>query len=129
VLLALLIALLLLALTTAAIATADHTGTVTTIPDGGAAGGPALYLPQGDLLNVRNIQGGVIGDPNLDIGAGSTEHPGNLILNWDVGVGTYIYDGRYGELLGAQKGCIRLFAGRCITPRDARRLTRWLKKR
>jgi hypothetical protein len=63
-------------------------------PTGGAAGGPALYLPRGDILNVRNIQGGVIGDLNLDIGAGSTEHPGSIVLNYDVGRCTVIFDGR-----------------------------------
>jgi hypothetical protein len=67
-------------------------------PNGGAAGGPALYLPRGDILNVRNIQGGVIGDLNLDIGAGSTEHPGSIVLNYDVGRCTVIYDGRKHKL-------------------------------
>ena len=63
------------------------------VPNGGAAGGPALYLPRGDLLNVRNIQGGVVGDTNLDIGAGSTANPGDIVLNWDVGRRVLIYDG------------------------------------
>jgi hypothetical protein len=64
------------------------------IPNGGAAGGPALMLPHGDILNVRNIQGGIVEDPNLDIGAGSTEHPGDIALNFDVGRCVRIFDGR-----------------------------------
>jgi hypothetical protein len=64
------------------------------IPNGGAAGGPALMLPHGDILNVRNIQGGIVEDPNLDIGAGSTAHPGDIALNFDVGRCVRIFDGR-----------------------------------
>jgi hypothetical protein len=63
-------------------------------PRGGVEGGDALVLPRGDILNVRNIQGGVIGNTNLDIGAGSTQHPGNIVMNWDVGRKTLIYDGK-----------------------------------
>jgi hypothetical protein len=54
---------------------------------GGVAGGDALYIPRGDILNVRNIQGGVIGDTNLDIGAGSTQDPGSIAFQFDVGTG------------------------------------------
>lgn len=64
-----------------------------TIPGGGAAGGDALYLNRGDLIGVRNIQGGVVGDTNLDIGAGSTAEPGDIALNFDIGRDTLIYDG------------------------------------
>lgn len=66
----------------------------------GAAEGPgraSLYLPMGDLMGVRNIQGGTAGkggNLNLDIGAGSTEHPGDIVCNWDVGRRTRIYNGR-----------------------------------
>ena len=88
----------LLALAFAGAAWAGHQGSVTTVPDGGAAGGDALYLPRGDILNVRNIQGGVLGDLNLDIGAGSTEHPGNVVFNYDVGRCTVIFDGLKREL-------------------------------
>jgi len=67
------------------------------LPGGGAAGGDALMVPNGDIIGVRNIQGGTLADPpeslNLDIGAGSTEHPGDLVLNFDVGRDTLIYDG------------------------------------
>lgn len=65
---------------------------------GGAAGGDAIYLPRGDLLNVRNVQGGVPGGLNLDIGAGSTRHPGDVVLNYDVGRCTHIYNGRKRKL-------------------------------
>jgi hypothetical protein len=68
------------------------------VPHGGAAGGDALVIPNGDLQGVRNIQGGSLANPpeslNLDIGAGSTQDPGNLVLNYDVGRDTLIYDGR-----------------------------------
>lgn len=66
----------------------------------GAAEGPnrpSMYLPMGDILGVRNIQGGTAGaggNLNLDLGAGSTEHPGDIVLNWDVGKRTRIYNGR-----------------------------------
>lgn len=73
---------------------ASDYGAISIVPDGGAAGGDALYIPKGDILNVRNIQGGVIGDPNLDLGAGSEATPGNLVLQYDVGHKTIIYDGR-----------------------------------
>jgi hypothetical protein len=50
---------------------------------------PALGLNTGDIWGVRNIQGGWW-DPlrpsmlNLDVGAGSAEHPGILNLGADV---------------------------------------------
>ena len=51
-----------------------------------------------DVVGFRNIQGGKhTGDPqdlNLDIGAGSTLHPGNVVVNWDVGRCMNIYNGR-----------------------------------
>lgn len=67
---------------------------------GGAEGEhvASLWLTAGDILNVRNIQGGVKssdkGDLNLDIGAGSTEDPGTIVMNFDVGKGTEIFDGK-----------------------------------
>jgi hypothetical protein len=51
--------------------------------------GPRLTLDAGDIDGVRNIQGGKW-DPqrpsmlNLDVGAGSEEHPGQLLLGADV---------------------------------------------
>lgn len=63
----------------------------------GAAGGDALYLPMGDVLNVRNIQGGYQtgrrADLNLDLGAGNSTQRGDVVVNWDVGNRTLIYDG------------------------------------
>jgi hypothetical protein len=84
------------------------------IPNGGAAGGPALMLPHGDILNVRNIQGGIVEDPNLDIGAGSTEHPGDIALNFDVGRCVRIFDGRKhsaGAVLPARHHVLRQAEG------------------
>jgi hypothetical protein len=60
---------------------------------GGAAGGDAVYLPGGDLLNVRNIQGGTLGDLNLDLGAGNSHQRGNVVVNYDVGSDLLVYDG------------------------------------
>lgn len=55
---------------------------------GGHAGGDALHLPQGDLLNLRNIQGGTLAydpsDLNLDIGAGNEDNPARLGIGADV---------------------------------------------
>jgi len=67
-------------------------------PLGGVEGGDAIELAMGDILGVRNIQGGRHtgnrSDLNLDIGAGSTENPGDLALNYDVGRCVLIYNGR-----------------------------------
>ena len=78
---------------------------------------PALYGNGGDLMGWRNVQGGrlvhdaagnvIKGQLNLDLGAGSTEHPGNIVLNWDVGRSTQIYDG--------QKRLIASFSPRGVT--------------
>jgi hypothetical protein len=63
----------------------------------GANGGAALYLPLGDVLNVRNIQGGMVtpnrGDLNLDLGAGDSVNRGDIVLNYDVGRRVLIFDG------------------------------------
>src|SRR4051812_35112508 len=51
-----------------------------------------------DIRGPRNFQGGYRStDPrslNLDISAGSAEHPGDLVLNYDNGKRVLIYDGR-----------------------------------
>lgn len=72
----------------------DSYAPISIVPHSGAEGGDALVIPNGDIINVRNIQGGVITDPNLDIGAGSAAHRGVLSLNYDVGGRVIIYDGR-----------------------------------
>lgn len=63
------------------------------VPHGGASGGDALYLNSGDIIGPRNIQCGGPGRTPCDIGAGSTQDPSNLALNYDVGHDTLIYDG------------------------------------
>jgi hypothetical protein len=50
--------------------------------------------PGCDLLGYSNIQGGTADEPNLDIGAGSTDNPGAIVLNYDVGRTTAVYDGQ-----------------------------------
>ena len=66
-----------------------------------------LYIFNGDIANVRNIQGGNVHKPNLDIGAGAsggTSGPrGNIVLNWDVGNGTYVYNGRKRKLFSVNE--------------------------
>jgi hypothetical protein len=87
----------------------------------GANGGDALYLPMGDVLNVRNIQGGMVtsnpSDLNLDLGAGSSANRGDIVLNYDVGRRVLIYDG--------QKNVVAKFGARGIVfykkPRVVRR--------
>jgi hypothetical protein len=74
-------------------AAGEAPGRTTILRNGGAAGGDALVIPRGDILNVRNIQGGTASDPNLDLGAGSSTHRGVLALNYDVGRCVVIYDG------------------------------------
>jgi hypothetical protein len=67
------------------------------VAQAGANGGAALYLPMGDLLNVRNVQGGMVtgnrSDLNLDLGAGDSMNRGDIVLNYDVGKRVLIYDG------------------------------------
>lgn len=70
----------------------------------GAAAGPyvTLRLYRGDIINVRNIQGGVEGDLNLDISAGGEgDLAGALSLQYDNGSDTVIYDGKGHPLLRA----------------------------
>lgn len=62
----------------------------------GAAEGPqfpSLVGNRGDLRGWRNLQGGDAAKPNLDIGAGSTERPGAVVINYDIGRELRIYDG------------------------------------
>lgn len=67
-------------------------------PHGGVHGGDAYVIPLGDIQGVRNIQGGrhtgLRSDLNLDIGAGSTQHPGQVAINYDVGRCTVIFNGK-----------------------------------
>lgn len=63
------------------------------VPRGGAAGGDAVYCNGCDVIGPRNVEGGGPDGTNFDIGAGSTQNPGDLVLNYDVGRNTLIYDG------------------------------------
>lgn len=66
----------------------------------GAAEGSSfvtLRLFRGDLINVRNVQGGTVENPNLDLGAGSDGSSGPrgaVVVNWDVGDSFQVFDGR-----------------------------------
>lgn len=80
-----------------------------------AASGDApatIRLPAGDIINIRNVQGGIYvpGNPsllNLDLGAGAGDSApgngsgngkrGNIGINYDVGCGVVIWDGRAPE--------------------------------
>lgn len=58
-----------------------------------------LVIFNGDIINLRNLQGGTWDKPNLDIGAGgsgnsATGPRGNIVLNYDVGNAVEIFDGR-----------------------------------
>ncbi len=108
-----LLALVLVVLALAIPAAATHDKVVPAhrwYPGGALSGGPYLDCPLCDLVGVRNIQGGKhTGRPrdlNLDIGAGSTVHPGDVTLNYDVGRRVLIYDGR--------KRLVAKFSGRGI---------------
>jgi hypothetical protein len=63
------------------------------VPQGGASGGDALYLNSGDIIGPRNLQGGGPGGAPFDIGAGSTQDPSSLSLQYDIGRDTLIWDG------------------------------------
>jgi hypothetical protein len=63
------------------------------VPNGGAAGGDAVYCNNCDFIGPRNFQGGGPGGQNFDLGAGSTADPANLSLNWDIGKSTNIFEG------------------------------------
>jgi len=67
----------------------------------GAAEGAflTLVIHRGDILNVRNVQGGTVENPNLDIGAGSAANRGDVVFNWDVGRGVKIFGGRKNVLM------------------------------
>lgn len=65
--------------------------------DGGAY--LSLFIHNGDLMGLRNIQGGNIDtgqadDINLDIGAGDSVNRGWVSLQPDVGKGTILGSGR-----------------------------------
>ena len=82
-----------------------------------------LTLPNGDLINVRritgftgrNVQGGTVYNPNLDLGAGSdgsTGPRGDVVINHDVGDCTLIKNGRLKVLIRAcpkSQGGIHIF--------------------
>jgi len=57
-----------------------------------------LTLYRANIENVRNIQGGVVGDPNLDISAGGDGSPDNprgvVVVNGDNGRGIDLGRGR-----------------------------------
>lgn len=63
-------------------------GDVTVEPKGGAAGGPALVVPNGDLRAVRNIQG----FPVLDIAAGHRRIPSRVSVCWDLNCDFVVFD-------------------------------------
>ncbi len=115
---------LIAAVLLAAPAVASHLGAPGFVDDGGAEGGDALYLPRGDILNVRNIQGGfdtgTHRDLNLDIGAGSSEKRGDVVLNWDVGRRVLIYDGRKRLVAKFSRRAI-VFYRKVVVKRDGRR--------
>jgi hypothetical protein len=54
-----------------------------------------LRIFDGDIINVRNVQGGTTDNPNLDLGAGdSGAHRGSVVVNWDVGNEFAVFNGR-----------------------------------
>jgi hypothetical protein len=67
-------------------------------PNGSLAGTGLWDCFLCDVTGVRNVQGGKHTgnrqDLNLDIGAGSTAHPGHIVLNFDVGACVHIFNGR-----------------------------------
>lgn len=71
----------------------------------GAAEGVYLTLRmfKGDIINVRNVQGGTTDNPNLDLGAGSSTNRGDVVFNWDVGNGVAIYNGRKKAIFEANR--------------------------
>jgi hypothetical protein len=71
---------------------------VQVIEGGGAAGGPALYMNNGDLIGVRNIQGGTSDGRGLDIAAGNAKQRARTAINFDLGKSLDVYDG-HGKLL------------------------------
>ena len=96
-----LVLLVVVAGTLAVTATASHEAPyngMDVLPKGATAGGDQLLLPMGEIRGVRDIScGRHTGDPgdlNCDIGAGSTEYPGLVSINYDVGRGLVVYDGR-----------------------------------
>jgi len=102
---------------------------------GGAQGGRGdlVYMPAGTIQGVHVIQGGsrecldatqMLGpcdernlSLNLDIGAGSTSHPGVLALNFDVGRAVVIFDGKKHALARFDRHGITFY----VKPRVRRR--------
>jgi hypothetical protein len=89
------------------------------------ARGDLVYMPAGTIQGVHVIQGGsrecldatqLLGpcdererSLNLDIGAGSTSHPGTLALNFDVGKCVVIFDGKRRRLASFCKDGITFY--------------------
>lgn len=96
-------------LATTPAAAGDNYAPAQLLARGGVEGGDSLVIPDGDILNVRNIQGGTIHDPNLDLGAGSSTHRGTLALNYDVGRTVKIYDGHKHLLASFSQHGIRFY--------------------
>lgn len=71
---------------------------VVSIVEGSAEGTVSVYIHKGDIENVRNIQGGTVDSPNLDISAGGAGGPndprGIVSINWDNGRGFDLGRGR-----------------------------------
>jgi len=73
----------------------------------------SLWL-SGDLMNVRNVQGGqYVKNPdgsvdkgmlNLDLGAGNSQDRGNIVLNFDVGNNLEVFNGREERIASFRHG-------------------------
>jgi len=72
----------------------------------------SLWL-SGDLMNVRNVQGGQYvteggkvdkGMLNLDLGAGNSQDRGNIVLNFDVGNNLEVFNGREQRIASFRHG-------------------------
>jgi hypothetical protein len=98
---------------------------------GGAEGSqfPSLYMPNGDIVGPRNMQGGSNFDPDFDIGAGSTQRPGDVNVNWDIGRNLNVYDGRKHLIASFTKDGVDFyvkvrFHGKAVRAAKARRRAR-----
>lgn len=72
---------------------------VVSIVEGSVEGTVSVYIHKGDIENVRNIQGGTVDSPNLDISAGgdgsTPDQPrGVVVINHDNGRGIDFGRGR-----------------------------------
>jgi len=63
------------------------------VPSGAPSGGDAIYCNQGTFIGLRDLQGGGPGGEPFDIGAGSTEDPSDLSVNWDIGRAFKVFQG------------------------------------